>query len=96
MFTLSGGAPAVKAGPQAPDDDGRPAPAPLYLAFCGPDYIDCGAYLPGFVELLLKERRGAEDLAVWMDDRPGGGAGYRLVALIREGAPGAGPTVTYF
>jgi hypothetical protein len=48
------------------------------------------------VELLLKERRGAEDLAVWMDDRPGGGAGYRLVALIREGAPGAGPTVTYF
>ncbi len=95
MSDLSGGPPAGKPGGAAPPDAG-PAPAPLYLAYSGPDYIDCGAYLEGFVELLLRERWRGEDVAVWMDARRSGRSGYRLVALIREGPPGAGPAVTYF
>ncbi len=90
-----GGPPAGVPG-DAAAPDAVPAPAPLYLAYSGPDYIDCGAYLQGFVELLLKERWRAEDVAVWLDARPLGRSGYRLVALIREGPPGAGPAVTYF
>ena len=105
MSNFSGGPPDRKPGDAAPADaspadagpaDAGPAPAPLYLAYSGPDYIDCGAYLQGFVEQLLREHWRAEDVAVWMDTRPIGRAGYRLVALIREGPPGAGPVVTYF
>ena len=94
MSNPPGGPPAGKPGGAAPCD-AAPAPAPLYLAYSGPDYVDCGAYLQGFVELLLRERWRGEDVAVWLDARPSGRPGYRLVALIREGPPGAGPAVTY-
>ncbi len=95
MSNLSGRPPADNTGARPPED-ACPAPAPLYLAYSGPDYVDCGAYLQGFVELLVREHWRAEDMAVWMDARPSGRTGYRLVALIREGPPGAGPVVTYF